>query len=174
MLHRCGNAGRADWNPVYYHKADSAAIGFDRTSTGSNALSQYNREAVKQWESIKTTSPEYLLWFHHVPWDYKMASGRTLWSELCHKYNEGVDSVRAMQKTWGKLSGLIDPERYEQVKMLLNIQEKEAVWWRDACLSYFQTFSKQPIPDNYEKPKYSLQHYRAIRHPFAPGIGGNQ
>lgn len=167
------NAGRADWNPVYYHKADSIGIGFDRTATGSNALEQYTPEARRQWENINTTSDEYLLWFHYVPWNYKMKSGRSLWNELCYKYNIGVDSVRKMQKIWSSLDGLIDKERFEQVKMLLNIQEKESVWWRDACLSYFQTFSKMPIPSNYEQPTHSLEYYKSLKFPFAPGIGGN-
>jgi alpha-glucuronidase len=167
------NAGRADWNPVYYHRADSIGIGFDRTSTGSNALAQYAPEARKQAEDIKTTPEEYLLWFHHVPWNYKMKSGRSLWDEMCYKYNEGVQSVRWIQKAWTGLNDFIDKERYNQVKMLLNIQEKEAVWWRDACLSYFQTFSKMPIPGNYEQPAHPLEYYKAIRFPFAPGIGGN-
>ena len=167
------NAGRADWNPVYYHKADSIGIGFDRTATGSNALEQYKPEVRAQWKNVNTTADEYLLWFHHVPWSYKMKSGRNLWDELCYKYNLGVDSVRWMQKTWKDLNGLIDKERYDQVKMLLNIQEKEAVWWRDACLSYFQTFSKMPIPSTYEQPAHSLEYYKALRFPFAPGNGGN-
>ena len=167
------NAGRADWNPVYYHKADSVGIGFDRTKTGSNALEQYTPEARKQWENVNTTADEYLLWFHHVPWNHKMKSGRTLWEELCYKYNLGVDSVRWMQKTWDGLNGLIDKERFDQTKMLLSIQEKEAVWWRDACLSYFKTFSKMPIPAQYEQPLHSLDYYKSLRFPFAPGIGGN-
>ena len=167
------NAGRPDWNPVYYHKADSAAVGFDRTRTGSDVLSQYAPDAVKKFESAKTTPEDFLLWFHHVPWNYQMSSGRSLWNELCHKYNEGVDSVRSMQKAWHAMKGSIDNERHSQVTMLLIIQEKEAVWWRDACLSYFQSISKMPIPTQYEKPKHSLEYYKAIRHPFAPGIGGN-
>jgi alpha-glucuronidase len=167
------NAGRADWNPVYYHKADSVGIGFDRTVSGSNALEQYAPEVRRQWENINTTADEYLLWFHHVPWVYKMKSGRNLWDELCYKYNLGVADLRQMQKTWNNLKGLIDKERFEQVKMLLHIQEKEAVWWRDACLSYFQTFSKMPIPANYEQPAHSLEYYKSLKFPFAPGIGGN-
>jgi alpha-glucuronidase len=167
------DAGRADWNPVYYHKADSAGIGFNRTSTGSNALEQYRPEVRKQWENVNSISGKYLLWFHHVPWTYKMRSGRPLWDELVYKYNAGVDSVRWMQKTWSSLNGLIDEERFDQVKMLLAIQEKEAIWWRDACLSYFQSISKLPIPTKYEQPAYSLDYYKSLRFPFAPGIGGN-
>lgn len=167
------NAGRADWNPVYYHKADSAGIGFNRTVTGSNALEQYRPEVRKQWENVNTISDNYLLWFHRVPWTHKMKSGRTLWDELVFKYNTGVDSVRWMQKTWSSIKGLIDEERFNQVKMLLAVQEKEAVWWRDACLSYFQSISKLPIPSTYEQPAYTLDYYKSLRFPFAPGIGGN-
>lgn len=167
------NAGRADWNPVYYHRTDSTGIGFDRTSKGSNAVAQYAPEVARMFENINTCPEEYLLWFHHLPWNYKMKSGRTLWNELCHKYNEGVDSVRSMQETWNGLNGLIDKERFNQVKMLLTIQEKEAVWWRNACLLYFQSFSKLPIPAKYEQPDKSLEYYKALRFPFSPGIGGN-
>jgi alpha-glucuronidase len=167
------NAGRADWNPVYYHKADSIGIGFERTSKGSNAVAQYAPEVASVFENIKTCPEEYLLWFHHVPWNYKMKSGRTLWNELCYKYNLGVNSVRLMQKTWNTMSNLVDEERFRQVKMLLAVQEKEAVWWRNSCLLYFQTFSKMPIPSNYEQPDHSLEYYKSLRFPFAPGIGGN-
>ena len=167
------NAGRADWNPVYYHRADSTGIGFDRTVTGSNAISQYAEEVRKQWEDVKTCDEKYLLWFHHVSWNYKMKSGRTLWNELCYKYYSGVDSVRWMQHTWNGLKKYIDEERFEQVKMLLAIQEKEAVWWRNACLLYFQTWSKMPIPASYEKPDHDLQYYKALKFPYAPGNGGN-
>ena len=167
------NAGRADWNPVYYHKADSIGIGFDRTTTGSNALSQYTIEIRKQWENANTCDEKYLLWFHHASWNYKMRSGRTLWDELCYKYNSGVDSARWMQKAWNGLKNFIDEERFQQVKMLLGIQEKEAMWWRNACLTYFQTFSKMPIPSNYEQPDHILDYYKALRFPYAPGSGGN-
>jgi alpha-glucuronidase len=167
------NAGRADWNPVYYHRADSIGIGFERTVTGSNAISQYADEVRKQWEDLKTCDEKYLLWFHHVPWNFKMKSGRTLWNELCYKYYSGVDSVRWMERTWNGLKKYIDEERFEQVKMLLAIQEKEAVWWRNACLLYFQTHSKMPIPDKYEKPDHDLLYYKALKFPYAPGNGGN-
>jgi alpha-glucuronidase len=166
------NAGRADWNPVYYHRADSLGIGFDRTSNGSNAISQYAPEVRKQWENVNTCNEKYLLWFHHVSWKFKMHSGRTLWEELCFKYYSGVDSVRWMQKTWSDLKKYVDDERFEQVKMLLAVQEKEAVWWRNACLLYFQTFSKLPIPSNYEKPDHDLEYYEALKFPYAPGNGG--
>jgi alpha-glucuronidase len=166
------NAGRPDWNPVYYHRADSVGIGFDRTSDGSNAISQYAPDARKQWENVNSCDEKYVLWFHHVPWRFKMQSGRSLWDELCYKYYSGVDSVRWMQKTWDELRKFVDEERFEQVKMLLTVQEKEAVWWRNACLLYFQTFSKKPIPTNYERPDHDLQYYEALKFPYAPGNGG--
>ena len=165
------NVGRADWNPVYYHRADSIGIGFDRTATGSNALSQYKPEVAAQWNDVKNTDDKFLLWFHHVPWNYKMKSGRNLWEELCYKYNLGVDSVKWMQQQWNSVKNFIDEERFKQVNMFLTIQEHDAEWWRDACLIYFQTFSKMPIKG--EQPKYSLQYYKSLRFPYAPGIGGN-
>jgi alpha-glucuronidase len=167
------NAGRADWNPVYYHKADSTGIGFDRTEKGSNALSQYASQVSDQWKGENTCPDDYLLWFHHVAWTHKMRSGRTVWDELCYKYNSGVDSVRWMQKTWDKMKGLVDEERFQQTKMFLAIQEKDAVWWRNACLLYFQAFSRMSIPANYEKPDHTLEYYKGLRFQYAPGNGGN-
>ncbi len=163
-------APRADWNPVYFHKADSLGIGFDRTSKGSNALAQYTPEVRRLFEDINTCPEEYLLWFHHVSWKHQMKSGRTLWEELCYKYNEGVKAVRAMQKKWDGLQNILDKERFEHVQMLLNIQEKEAVWWRDACLLYFQTFSRMPLPAQFEQPSKTLEYYKGLRFPHAPGI----
>ncbi len=167
------NAGRADWNPVYYHKADSIGIGFNRTSTGSNALSQYSVDAAKLWSDMSTCPDEWLLWFHHAAWNHKMHSGRTLWNELCYKYYSGVDSVRSMQRSWNGLKNFIDEERFQQVKMLLIVQEKEAIWWRNACLLYFQTFSKMPVPSIYEESDHTLEYYKALRFPFAPGNGNS-
>jgi alpha-glucuronidase len=163
-------AGRADWNPVYYHRADSIGIGFDRTENGSNAIAQYNAEVGKQWNNLN--DEKYLLWFHHVPWTYKLQSGRTLWDELCIKYQSGVDTVRWMQKQWNSLKDMIDTERYHQVKMFLALQEKEAVWWRNACLLYFQTFSNMPMPPGYEKPDHTLEFYKIQKFRYAPGNAG--
>ena len=165
------NAGRADWNPVYYHRADAAGIGFDRTASGSDALSQYAPEVQQKFANPATCPDEFLLWFHHLPWTYKMKSGRTLWDELCLRYQGGVDSVRQMQQQWNSLKGLVDKDRFRQVTMLLNIQEKDAVWWRNACLLYFQTFSKMPLPAGVEKPDQSLEYYQAQQFPYAPGNG---
>ncbi|MDZ7288740.1 MAG: alpha-glucuronidase [candidate division KSB1 bacterium] len=164
------NQGRPDWTSVYYHRADSAGIGFDRSATGSNAVSQYFPPVQQKFGDLSTCPESYLLWFHHVPWVYKMKSGRTLWEELCYKYYCGVDSVRAMRKTWESLAGLVDDERFCQVQALLKIQEKEAIWWRNACLLYFQTFSQMPIPPGYEKTDKPLEYYMQLKFPYAPGI----
>ncbi len=165
-------AARADWNPVYYHRADSAGIGFDRTLTGSNALEQYAPEVRLQWADLKNCPDSWILWWHHVPWTYRLHSGRTVWEELCHRYGAGVDSVRWMQKCWDALqeSG-IDEQRWQQVKMLLGIQEEDAVWWRNACLLYFQTFSRQPLPAAAEPPDHTLDYYEKIHLYNAPGTG---
>ena len=167
------NLGRADWNPAYYHKADAYGIGFNRTATGSNALAQYQPQVQAQWSDSNTCDEKYLLWFHHVSWSHKMKDGKTLWNELCTKYQQGVDSVRWMQRAWNTLENKIDEERYKQVKMFLTIQEKDAEWWRNACLLYFQTYSRMPLPAGVEKPGHSLEYYKSLRFPYAPGSGGN-
>jgi alpha-glucuronidase len=161
---------RPDWTSVYYHRADSMGIGFDRTATGSNAVSQYFPPVEKMFSSLDSCPERYLLWFHHLPWNYKTKTGKSLWDALCYKYYDGVDSVRWMQKTWNALEGRIDAERFKQVKMLLTIQEKEAVIWRNSCLLYFQTFSKLPIPAVLEKPEHDLEYYKNLSFPYAPGI----
>lgn len=161
---------RADWTSVYYHKADDGGIGFDRTETGSNALSQYAPEVQKLYGNVKTCPVEYLLWYHHVPWAHKLKSGRSLWEELCHRYYQGADSVKWMQKSWDSLEAKIDADRFVQVKSLLSIQQKEAVWWRNSCVLYFQTFSKKELPAGLEKPDKPLGYYESLQFPFAPGI----
>ncbi|RDV14709.1 alpha-glucuronidase [Pontibacter diazotrophicus] len=161
---------RADWTSVYYHQADENGIGFDRTKTGSNAVAQYFPPVQKQFGNIKKCPEKYLLWFHHVPWDYKTNSGRILWDELAYRYTAGVDTVRQMQQTWNTVEGMIDEERFNHVKMLLAVQEQEAKWWRDACLLYFQTFSKRPIPQGLEEPEHTLEYYMQLDPKFVPGI----
>jgi alpha-glucuronidase len=162
--------GRPDWTAVYYHRADSLGIGFDRTATGSNAVGQYFPPVEKEFSSLDKCPEKYLLWFHHVSWDDKVRSGQILWNELCHKYYAGVDSVHWLQRTWKELEGKIDRERFDHVRMLLTIQEKEAVRWRNACVLYFQTFSGLPIPPELEKPDHSLAYYEGLSFPYAPGI----
>ncbi|MEY4660937.1 MAG: hypothetical protein RLZZ42_889, partial [Bacteroidota bacterium] len=161
--------GRPDWNPIYYHRADSFGIGFNRTASGTNALAQYDGSIRKQWEDSNSCDEKYLLWFHHVSWQHKMKSGKSLWQELTDHYYQGVNDMRKMKAEWSGLQKNIDPERFNHVSMLLGIQEKEAVWWRNACLLYFQTFSKMPIPAHYEQPDQTLEYYKSLRFPYAPG-----
>lgn len=162
--------GRADWTSLYYHQADSEGVGFNRTPSGSNAVSQYCSPYREQLANLDTCPENLLLWFHHVAWRHVLKSGRALWEELCYKYNEGVRQVRQMQADWESLAEFVDAARFEHVRALLAIQEKEARWWRDACLLYFQTFSKQPIPAEYEQPTESLEYYMNLQHYFVPGI----
>lgn len=166
------NKPRADWTSVYYHRADSAGIGFDRTTGGSNALAQYAPGARRQWESAESCDEKFLLWFHHMPWTYRMRSGRSLWQELCYRYNTGVQEVKEMRTTWHNMKAHIDAERFEQVSMLLAIQEEEAVLWRDACVAYFQTFSRQPLPAGYPQPAHSLDYYQQLKFYYMPGNPG--
>jgi alpha-glucuronidase len=147
---------RKDWLPKYYHKADSAGIGFDRSSTGSNAVGQYSEPLRSQYDHLSTCPEIYLLWFHHLPWDYRLPNGNKLWDELCYKYSSGVDQVKEFQKTWSRMQGKIDEARYGEIQTKLAIQVKEAIWWRDACLLYFQTFSHQPIPAELDPPVHQL------------------
>lgn len=162
--------GRADWTSVYYHRADSAGIGFDRSTSGSNAVSQYASPVKQQFDDIERVPEKYLLWFHHVEWDYKLDSGRSLWEGMVHHYYSGVDSVRWMQDTWESVEGYIDRERHRQVAELLEIQEKEAIFWRDACILYFQQFSNQPIPDQYPGPEHPLDYYKDPLNKYVPGL----
>jgi alpha-glucuronidase len=162
-------SARPDWTSVYYHRADAGGIGFDRTVTGSAAVSQYSPPVAQVFGDVRRVPENLLLWFHHVPWDHRMISGRTLWEELVGHYQAGVDAVRRMQATWRSLEGRVDPERYEQVRAFLAIQEKEARWWRDACVLYFQTFSRRPVPAGYEHPEHDLAYYEAIRKRYVPG-----
>lgn len=150
---------RADWTAVYYHRATESGIGFDRTSTGSNALEQYTPEVAANFGNLETISDDFLLWFHHVSWGHPMHSGRTLWDELVYRYYRGVESVRYMQSKWDTLEGRIDSARFEHVKALLQIQLRDAIRWRDSCVLYFQTFSGLPIPEGYELPEHDLEYY---------------
>ena len=155
---------RADWLPGYYHRADEKGIGFDRTKeTGSNAVSQYYSPLKEDFNDIKTCPEKFLIWFHHVAWDYKMKSGRILWDEMCYKYQEGVDQVREFQKKWDRLENLVDRQRFLEVQYKLKIQSRDAIWWRDACLLYFQTFSQKPIPFELERPVHDLEELKLVK-----------
>lgn len=137
-----------EWCPVYYHKADAQGVGFDRSSKGTDAVGQYPEPYRSQYDNIETCPEEYLLWFHHVPWTYKMKSGSTLWQELCMKYNMGVAMVEVYRDFW-HTSAKQYMKGYEQewqhTDSLLNVQLENAKEWRNTCLKYFQTFSKMEI-----------------------------
>jgi len=152
---------RPDWNPVYYHRADELGLGFDRTATGSKAVSRYHVEVRDRFANLDTCPEKYLLWFHHVPWDYRMHSGRTMWDELALHYQRGVDWVRGARKDWDGLAGVIDNQRYNEVAQKLAIQERDAIWWRDAVLLYFQTFAKRPLPAGVAPAQKTLAEYKA-------------
>ena len=158
---------RADWTPPYYHKADSIGLGFDRTLTGSANVKQYPDDLCRLYNDINTCPENLLAWFHHVPWDHKMKSGRTFWDELCHKYDEGVHETRRFLAIWDAMQPYIDAQRFEEVQRKLRIQARDSEWWRDACLLYFQTFSKRPIPSDVEHPVHNLDEMMRFRIPIS-------
>ena len=158
---------RADWTPPYYHKADSIGMGFDRTTKGSGNVKQYPDELCKLYNDINTCPEEVLVWFHHVPWDFKMKSGRTFWDELCHKYDDGVRETRRFLNIWDAMEPYMDTQRFADVQRKLRIQVRDAEWWRDACLLYFQTFSKRPIPQDMEHPVHNLDEMMKYRIPIS-------
>ena len=137
-----------EWCPVYYHKADAKGIGFDRSSKGTDAVGQYPEPYRSQYDNIETCPEEYLLWFHHVPWNYRMKSGSTLWQELCMKYNMGVAMVEVYRDYWhtsAKQYMKGHEQEWQHTDSLLNVQLENAKEWRNTCLKYFQTFSKMDI-----------------------------
>ncbi len=152
---------RPDWNSIYYHHADERGLGFDRTETGSNAISRYHPAVRGRFAGPATCPEQFLLWFHHVPWDHRMQSGRTLWDELAIHYQRGVSQVRVARRQWDALAGVIDPERHSDVARRLAIQERDAAWWRDAVLLYFQTFSHRPLPEGVEAPARTLEEFKS-------------
>jgi alpha-glucuronidase len=152
---------RPDWNSIYYHRADERGVGFDRTETGSSAVSRYRPMVRDRFAELATCPESLLLWFHHVPWDHRMRSGRTLWDELALHYQRGVDWVRSARRQWDALAGSIDPERHADVASRLAIQEGDAIWWKDAVLLYFQTFSHRRLPEGVEAPERTLEEYQS-------------
>ncbi len=160
---------RPDWDPVYYHRADRQGIGFERGSTGSDAVAQYAPALARQFDDLSRVPERDLLWFHHVPWDHRMASGRTLWDEMVWHYARGVDDVAAMRRTWDGLSGYVDAPRYQQVASFLAIQQQEAQWWRDASVAYWQSINGLPLPAGQAPPPHPLSYYQSLKFPFAPG-----
>ena len=158
---------RADWTPPYYHKADSIGMGFDRTLKGSANVKQYPDELCRLYNDINTCPENLLTWFHHVPWDFRMKSGRTFWDELCHKYDEGVHQARHFLAVWDAVQPYVDSQRFKEVQRKLRIQARDSEWWRDACLLYFQTFSHRPIPQDMEHPVHNLDEMMKFRIPIS-------
>ena len=160
------NLTQANWNPVYYHKADSTGIGFDRTSTGSNTLAQYFTTVRDNFSSKTAISDDFLLFFQRRAWDDKLtSSGRTVWNELVYRYSSGVDSVQTMRTTWSSLQGYIDTKRFNDVSGFLQTQHYEARWWRDACLRYFASVSNHTIPSGFATPAHDLAYYQNLKCP---------
>ena len=153
---------RPDWTPPYYHQADTNGIGFDRTHKGSDAVSQYHEPLASEFNDVATCPENLLLWFHHLPWTYKMKDGKSLWDEMCYRYDKGVHQVRDFQKTWDKAAAYVDKQRFTDVQEKLRKQEINSVVWKDACLLYFQQFSRMPIPYELERPVNNLADIIAI------------
>lgn len=147
---------RADWTPPYYHQAAADGVGFNRTHTGTNAVEQYHEPLASQYNDPKTCPDNILLWFHHLPWDYKMKSGHILWDEICYHYATGLNQVDGFQKTWDKVEKYIDKDLFIRVQSKLRNQRRNAQVWNDACLLYFQQFSKLPIPYELNRPQNDL------------------
>ena len=154
---------RADWLPRYYHKADTHGVGFDRTREGSGNVDQYHEPLASIYNSIENCPEELLLWFHHVPWTHIMSSGRTLWDEICFRYDRGVKTARSYLSTWDAMKPYVDHERWEAVRAKLEIQESDARWWRDACIQYFGEFSGMPVPKEIEQPERPLDELKKIK-----------
>ena len=137
-----------EWCPVYYHKADAKGIGFDRSSKGTDAVGQYPEPYRSQYDNIETCPEEYLLWFHHVPWNYRMKSGSTLWQELCMKYNMGVAMVEVYRDFWhtsAKQYMKGHEQEWQHTDSLLNVQLENAKEWRNTCLKYFQNYVSSTV-----------------------------
>ena len=158
---------RADWTPPYYHKADSIGMGFDRTLIGTANVRQYPEALCLLYNDINTCPENLIIWFHHVPWDHKMKSGRTFWDELCHQYDEGVHEARRFLAVWDAMQPYVDTQRFSEVQRKLRIQARDAEWWRDACLLYFQTFSHRPIPQDMEHPVHNLDEMMQFHIPIS-------
>jgi alpha-glucuronidase len=164
---------RPEWNPTYYHRADSDGVGFDRTASGSNAVAQYAAPVARRFADRSLIDEKHLLWFHRVGWDERLASGRTLWEELVARYDRGLAEVGSFHREWQALSPYLDRERHTEIARFLTVQEREARWWRDASIAYFQSVSGRPLPPGVRPPRHSLQHYKSLRFPQVPGDPAN-
>ncbi len=155
-------SARPDWTAIYYHRADSVGLGFNRTSTGNNALALYHPEVQKLWGNPQTCDLRYLLWFHHVPWTQKLSTGKTLWDEFASRYYTGIKEVENLQAAWTGVKPYVNAEIFADVKGRLAAQHREALNWRDACVLYFQTYSKQPVPAPFSPPTRTLAEMKKL------------
>lgn len=158
---------RPDWLPRYYHRADAAGLGFDRSHTGSNAVAQYPDSLAAVLDNVDTCPEEFLLWFHHVPWTRRMKSGRTMWDELCTAYDRGVRTVDGYPAVWAMARPYVSPEVYDRVARKLDVQRRDARWWRDACVQYFGQFSGMPVPAGLEQPGTPLDSLMRVQLPIS-------
>jgi len=147
---------REDWTPRYYHKADTLGIGFDRSFTGSRAVEQYQEPLRSLFARPETCPEELLLWFHHLPWTYRMKSGATLWEELCRQYDSGVREVAGFRTLWEGVKPYADPVVFAEVQQVLGRQQADAQAWKDACIQYFARYSRMPVPEGVSAPVYAL------------------
>lgn len=157
---------REDWLPKFYHRADTIGLGFNRTdhtepclagNEGSNNVGQYPEPLRSMYNNIKTCPENLLLWFHHASWDYTMSNGLSMWDNLCYTYDRGVRQAAEFVKTWEAAKPYVDSTRYERQLKRFQRQARDAQWWRDACLLYFQQFSGQPLPPDSPAPQFKLQ-----------------
>ncbi len=157
-------APRRDWLPVFYNQADADGIGFDRTvATGSQNTAQYSAEFARVVEDVNACPDRYLLWFHHVAWSHRCQTGRTVWEELCYRYQHGLDEARELQRQWNSLEGAIDPAIFHDVQVRLMTQTRDAQWWKDGCLLYFQSLNHLPFPAYLEPPVHTLDECKQAR-----------
>lgn len=155
---------RRDWLPVFYNQADADGIGFDRTkATGTDNTSQYSPAFGGMMEDVKTCPDKYLLWFHHVSWNHKCQTGRSVWEELCYRYQNGLNEARQMQRQWNSLEGAIDQDIFRDVQTRLMTQTRDAEWWKDGTLLYFQSLNKKAFPDFLEPPVHTLDECKKNR-----------
>lgn len=162
-----------DWSSTYYSRASANGIGFDRTASGSDAIAQYSPHVAAMFGSLATCPENLLLWFHHLPWNYRLRSGRTLWDSLVLHYQRGVEWVKQARRTWSGLSAYVDPQRYRMTADFLTIQQKDAEWWRDASIAYFQSISHLPLPAGVKPPPDTLAHYEAFCVPYVENSGSD-
>lgn len=164
----CVVAGsREDWLPRNYHKADKHGIGFARSSKGSGATEQYTEPFRSLYDSPDTCPDELLLWFHHLPWNYTMKNGNTLWEEMCARYQQGVEKAASYRDVWEQAREYVEPDVFSDVALRLETQHKDAEWWRDACLAYFGSVAGLALPEGYPRPKHTLEHYMSVKLPIS-------